>query len=90
MMSRVTSSPGLSRETIRGRSALSVDLLAVDGGDHVAAGVDLAALEADLLVARLQAGVVGGRAGDDLGDQRAGVGVDAEPVGELRIERLRW
>ena len=36
----------------------------------------------------LQPGVVGRAAGDDLGDQRAGVGVDAELVGELRVERL--
>ncbi len=46
------------------------------------------ALEADRLVARLQAGVVGGAAGDDLGDERAGLDVEVEALGELRVERL--
>ncbi len=43
----------------------------------------------DRVVAGLKAGVVGGAALLDLADQRAGVGVDVELVGELRIERLR-
>ena len=70
---------------------LGHELLTVDGDDRVAADRDLAALELDLrLVAgrALQAGLVGGAAGDDARDQRAGRRVDAELLGELRVERL--
>ena len=41
-----------------------------------------------LLVAALEPRLVGRAAGDDFGEQAAVVGVEAELVGELRVERL--
>ena len=66
MMSSVTSSPGSSSEMIRGRSALLVDLLAVDGGDHVAAGRDLAGPGSGSCRRRLSPASSAGPPADDL------------------------
>src|SRR5215208_5353699 len=72
-----------------GEVTLAHQRLAVDGDDHVAARVDVEPLEADLLVRRLDPGIIGGTAGGHLRHQRAGVGVDPELVGELWVQRLR-
>ena len=63
-------------------------LVALDREDHVAAGGDREALEADFAVAALEPRLVGGPVGDDFGEQPAVVGVEVELVGELRVERL--
>ena len=64
------------------------DLVPVDRDDHVATRRRLWPWKLICLVRRLEARVVGRAAVDHLGDQRAGVGRQAEPIGELGIERL--
>ena len=67
---------------------LADDLVTVHGDDHIASGRRSQALELDLLSARLETRVGGWAFIADLGHKGAGVGLQAEPIGELRVERL--
>ena len=88
MTSTVTVSPGLVLRDQPREVGLADDLVAVHGDDHIASGRRSQALELDLLLPRLEARVGGWAPIADLGHQRTGVGLQAEPIGELRIERL--
>ena len=88
MTSSSASSPGSSLGDQPRQVGLAHDRLAVHGHDHVAAGVDLLALEVDRLVGGLDAGVIGGPPVGHGRDQRAGFDVEVQLIGELRVERL--
>ena len=81
-----TSSPGCLALTTAITSSMPVDRLAVDRGDHVAAGADLLAADRDRCAAALDARLVGGAARDDLLDQGALVDREVEHVGELGVD----
>ena len=88
MMSSVTVSPGLCAAISSREVVVLEHRLAVDGDHDVAAGLHPLELEGVLAGRALQARVVGGAAVDHVGDQGAGLGVEPEMLGELRVERL--